>query len=84
MITGAVSSEGQITIPEKIRKFLKVKSSDKIVFTPMDEGKVIITKKKGSPTKLFGMLKHRSPGRPVSLAEMKAVIYEKRQERGLK
>ncbi len=49
MITGAVSPEGQITIPEKIREFLKVKSSDKVVFTPMDEGKVIITKKKAPP-----------------------------------
>ncbi len=55
-----------------------------IVFTPIDDGKVIIMKKKVSPAKLFGMLKHRRLERPVSLEDMVAAIHDKRGERGLK
>ncbi len=84
MITEAISSEGQITIPKKIREFLQVEKSDKIVFSPIEGGKVIIMKKKVSPTRLFGMLKHRRPERPVSLEEMDSAIQDKRKERSLR
>ena len=59
MITGTISSKGQITIPKKIRELLKVDTSDKIVFIPIEDGKVMITIKQNPATALFGMLKHR-------------------------
>ncbi len=82
MITGTISSKGQITIPKKIRDFLKVGSSDKLVFIPLEEGKVMITSKQNPAALLFGMLKHRSSARPVSLEKMDSAIRKRRAKRG--
>lgn len=81
MITGTISSKGQITIPKKIRELLKVGRSDKIVFIPLEEGKVMITGKQNPAALLFGMLKHRSPARPVSLGKMDSAIRKRRAKR---
>ena len=83
MITGTVSSKGQITIPKKIRELLKVDTSDKIVFTPVEDGKVVITIKQNPATALFGMLKHRRLAMPVSLEKMEAAIQKRRAKRKL-
>ena len=81
MYTGTISSKGQVTIPKKIRDYLKVGRFDKIVFIPLEEGKVVITNKQNSATELFGMLKHRKPSKPVSLPEMKIAIRSRRAKR---
>ena len=81
MITGTLSSKGQVTIPKKIREFLKVETSDKIVFIPLEEGKVLITSKENPPKALFGILKHRKPARPVSLKRMETAIRKRRVKR---
>jgi len=78
MITGTVSSKGQITIPKKIREFLDVETSDKVVFTPLEDGRVLIASKQNPASSLFGMLKHRRLSRPVSLEEMDSAIQRKR------
>ncbi len=83
MITGTVSSKGQITIPKKIRELLKVDTSDKIVFIPVEDGKVVITIKQNPATALFGMLKHRRLTSPVSLEKMEAAIQKRRAKRKL-
>jgi antitoxin PrlF len=84
MIVGTISSKGQITIPKRIRELLKVGNSDKIVFTPLEEGKVMISGKQNPATLLFGMMKHRSLERPVSLEKMDAAIRKNRAKRGSK
>ncbi len=66
MITSTVSSKGQVTIPKKIREFLELETFDKVVFIPLEEGKVMITNKQIPVSDLFGMLKHRKPKQPVS------------------
>jgi antitoxin PrlF len=81
MITGTISSKGQVTIPKKIRELLKVETSDKIVFIPLEEGKVLITSKENPAKALFGMLKHRKPARPVSLKRMETAIRKRRVKR---
>lgn len=83
MITSSVSSKGQVTIPKKIREFLKLETFDKVVFIPLEEGKVMITNKQTPVSDLFGMLKHRQPKQPVSVEEMEAVIRKRRAERGM-
>ena len=83
MITGTMSSKGQITIPKKIRELLRAETSDKIVFIPIEDGKVMITIKQNPATSLFGMLKHRRPARPVSLEKMEAAIQKRRAKRKL-
>jgi antitoxin PrlF len=83
MITGTISSKGQVTIPKKIRELLKVETSDKIIFIPLEDGKVVITSKQNPATTLFGMLKHRRPGRPISLEKMESAIKKRRAKRKL-
>jgi AbrB family looped-hinge helix DNA binding protein len=82
MITSTISSKGQVTIPKKIREFLKVGTFDKIVFVPLEEGKVMITNKQIPVSDLFGMLKHRKLKQPVSVEEMESEIHKRRSERG--
>ena len=84
MEISTVSSKGQITIPKKIREFLKVDRSDKIIFTPIEEGKVIISTQSVPATALFGMLRHKKPSKPVSVEKMKKAVREKRVKRGVK
>jgi len=83
MITSTISSKGQITIPKEIRGLLQVNTSDKIVFIPLDNGKVMITTKQNPATALFGMLKHKRPAKPVSLEKMEAAIQKRRAKRKL-
>ena len=84
MEMGTISSKGQITIPKKIREFLKVGESDKIIFIPVEEGRVVITTQSIPAASLFGMLQHRKPPKPVSVERMKRVVREKRAGRGRK
>jgi AbrB family looped-hinge helix DNA binding protein len=81
MLNSTVTSKGQVTIPKKIREFLNVRTSDKIVFIPVEVGKVIITVRKNSASELFGMLKHRRQARLVSIREMDSTIRKRRSER---
>ena len=82
MLTSTVTSKGQVTIPKAIREFLKVEKYDKIVFIPLEDGKVMITTKQAPASGLFGMLKHRKPKKPVSAEDMDAAIDKRRAERG--
>ncbi len=81
MLNSTITSKGQVTIPKKIREFLKVRESDKIVFTPIEDGKVLITTRQIPASTLFGMLKHRRQVRPVSLKEMDSAIRKRRTKR---
>jgi len=81
MLNSTITSKGQVTIPKKIREFLKVRTSDKIIFTPIEDGQVLITTRQIPASTLFGMLKHRRPARPVSLKEMDSAIRKRRAER---
>jgi len=81
MISSTISSKGQITIPKKIRDFLKVEPSDRIVFTPIEEGKVLITYKQSPVSNLFGMLKHHKLKKPVTLEKMEETIRKRRANR---
>jgi antitoxin PrlF len=81
MLNSTVTSKGQVTIPKKIREFLNVRTSDKVIFTPVEDGKVLITARQKSAYELFGMLKHRRQAKPVSLKEMDSTIRKKRAKR---
>ena len=84
MITSRMTSKGQITVPKKIREFLGVGDSDKLSFTPLEDGKVILSVERPSARILFGMLSNRKLQRPVSTQEMEAAIAKRRLERGAK
>jgi antitoxin PrlF len=81
METGTLSSKGQITIPKKIRDFLHIQTSEKLIFIPLEEGKVLITTEQKPASALFGCLKHRKKRQPVSLEQMETAIRERRLKR---
>jgi AbrB family looped-hinge helix DNA binding protein len=81
MIISKITAKGQVTIPKKVREFLNVNTSDKIEFTLLEEGKVLITSEQKSADTLFGMLKHRKRSKPVTPEEMDAAIRDRRQKR---
>ena len=83
MLTSTISSKGQVTVPKKIRDFLKVGASDRLIFIPLDDGKVLITSQENPVTSLFGMLGHRKQESPVSLKEMDSAIKKRRARRGV-
>ena len=82
MIISTISSKGQVTIPKKIREFLQLGTYDKIVFIPMEKGKVLITSKQNPAKALFGMLKHRRLKKSVSIEEIKSSIRKRRTQMG--
>jgi AbrB family looped-hinge helix DNA binding protein len=81
MIKSTITSKGQITVPKEIRDFLGVGDSDKLTFTPVEDGKVILSVLRPSAKTLFGMLRSHKRSRPVSLEEMEAAISEQRLRR---
>jgi AbrB family looped-hinge helix DNA binding protein len=70
MTTAAtLTSKGQTTIPKEIRDSLGMKPGDRMTFTLMPDGTVVIRVKKKSIMELAGAL--RKKGRkPVSIAQM--------------
>lgn len=42
MIKAKVSPSGQITIPQRIRRFLSLKKGDRIIFTELPDGTVLM------------------------------------------
>lgn len=81
MISSTLTSKGQITIPKKIREMLKLKTSDRVIFVPLEDGKVLMTTETAPAESLFGMLKHRAPKKAVSLKVMDEAIARRRRER---
>lgn len=74
-MTSTITSKGQLTIPQKIREYLRLKTGDKIQFTINKEGKVELSPITTSLKDLKGILP--PPPRKVSLEDMnKAIVDE--------
>jgi AbrB family looped-hinge helix DNA binding protein len=75
MATATVTSKGQVTIPQRVRRHLHLEEGDKLEFTIEDDGTVRLRTIKGSVKDLFGLLKR--PGqRPVTVEEMDESVEE--------
>ena len=81
MLTSTLTTKGQVTIPKKIREMLGARTNDRIVFTPIEPGKVLITTESTPASALFGLLRHRKPKQAVSVEAMKEVIKSRRLAR---
>lgn len=68
-----MGSKGKITIPRDIRKRLKLKFGDKLMFRVTDNGQVIVEAAKYHIDELYGLLRRKS-GKPVSVAAMDEAI----------
>jgi AbrB family looped-hinge helix DNA binding protein len=56
-IEAKVTSKGQITIPSKLRKRLKVEPGDRIVFLEEPDGRIVVRGRSGTLGDMRGMLK---------------------------
>lgn len=80
MPSTTVTSKGQVTIPKRIRDFLRVKTGDRIDFDIDASGKVVVRPGGTDVSALKGVL--RRPGRrPVSLEAMEAAIANHHRRR---
>lgn len=70
MSEATLTSKGQVTIPAEIRRILRLNTHDKLTFTPMPDGTVVLRAKTKSVMDLKGLLKP-SPGTHVSIDDMR-------------
>ncbi len=54
-----LTSKGQTTVPKAIRESLRLKAGDRIAFTPMPDGTVLMRVKNKSVMSLAGSLRRR-------------------------
>ena len=73
MRSSTLTSKGQVTIPKKIRDFLKLKTGDLIDFIIDRQGNVVVRAGTVHVGELKGLLR-RSDRKPVSLGEMDRAI----------
>ena len=72
MITSAITSKGQTTLPKPVREALRVGAGDRVRYVILDdEVRVLPVRPVG---RLFGALKH--DGRPVTLEDMERAVAE--------
>jgi antitoxin PrlF len=69
MSEATLTSKGQITIPVEIRRSLGVQAQDRLSFTPMPDGTVVLRAKNKTLADLKGLLKPPLD-KVVSLDEM--------------
>lgn len=59
MSTSTLTSKGQTTIPKEIRESLGMKAGDRMTFTLMPDGTVVMRVKNKSIAQLAGMLRKK-------------------------
>lgn len=69
MLTSAITSKGQVTIPKAIRDLLHLSPGDKISFIISDDGDTIIRPLSKSVSEVFGILSFKTD-KKVSIEEM--------------
>ncbi|MBU6299412.1 MAG: type II toxin-antitoxin system PrlF family antitoxin [Alphaproteobacteria bacterium] len=70
MSFATMTSKGQTTIPKDIRDGLGLKPQDRLHFTLLPDGTVIMRAKKRSLGDLYGAL-HKPGRKPLSIGDMK-------------
>ena len=69
MSEATLTSKGQITIPADIRRVMAIGPKDRLTFTPMPDGTVVMRAKTKSLRDLKGTLKP-PPGTTVGISDM--------------
>lgn len=73
MPSATVTSKGQVTIPQAIRRTLKVAAGDRLDFVVDAEGRVVVRPAVRDVAEIKGLLR-RVGRKAVSVAEMNAAI----------
>jgi AbrB family looped-hinge helix DNA binding protein len=84
MISGKLTGKGQVTVPKSVRDHLGIKKHDRLCFTPLGDGKVVLSACGRDASVAFGFLKNR-PGKRESLTsqEIREIIEAERLRAGL-
>ena len=69
MTAATLTSKGQTTIPKEIRDSLGMKPGDRMTFTLMSDGTVVLRVKRKSVMQLAGAL-HKKGRKPVPVAQL--------------
>jgi len=69
MTAATLTSKGQTTIPKEIRDSLGMKPGDRMTFTLMPDGTVLLRVKSKSIVELAGVL-HKKGRKPVSVEQL--------------
>jgi AbrB family looped-hinge helix DNA binding protein len=69
MSDATVTAKGQVTIPAEVRRALGVQPNDKLTFTPMPDGTVVLRAKTRSLADVGGLL-HRKGRKAVPLERL--------------
>lgn len=64
-----LTSKGQTTIPKEIRDSLAMKAGDRMTFTLMPDGTVVMRVKSKSVTELAGVL-HKKGRKPIPVEQL--------------
>jgi AbrB family looped-hinge helix DNA binding protein len=64
-----LTSKGQVTIPAEIRRSMKLKPRDRVVFTRLSDGTLVVRAKNKSVADLMGILP--KPKRKVRIEDMR-------------
>jgi len=73
VVSGRVTREGQVTLPEAVREHLHLRAGDKVEFVIEPEGKVYVRPQ--SAPELFGILHHPDIS-PRSIEEIREGMIE--------
>jgi AbrB family looped-hinge helix DNA binding protein len=68
-LVARLTGKGRITIPKEIRDGLGMKPGDRMTFSLLRDGTVLMRVKNKSITQLAGML-YKKERRPISIAQM--------------
>lgn len=74
MPVATLSAKGQITIPDEVRKQLRLKAGDEIDFQVLENGTVTMVPLSGRTEEVFGWLARYRKRRPVSVDEMSRLL----------
>jgi antitoxin PrlF len=70
MSESTVTTKGQVTIPANIRKAMGLEAQDRVVFTALQDGTVVMRAKTRSMMDLKGLLKQPKGATKVSVDDM--------------
>jgi AbrB family looped-hinge helix DNA binding protein len=70
MFNATITSKGQTTIPKEVREALALQSQDRLTFTVLPDGTVIMRAKKRSLGDLVGLAGYEGPA--IAAQDMKA------------
>jgi AbrB family looped-hinge helix DNA binding protein len=83
VVSSRVTSKGQVTVPEEIRKTLGIEQGDRLEWTAAGKGRVEVRKVRGRISNLVGLL--GKPKRSATVEEMDEALrrrFRKEHARG--